>query len=942
VSHRRSPSLVLLIAVATLLPATASAATGMPPSGTAPAVTYDPAAPVTPMASDRVVVRFRDAGAASASARTHGARVISGAGATNGTERSSMAREGASVLHTNGRRVADLLAELRRDPGIVWAEPDYLVALPDDMPETGAAESGTVAAVGTDDPRLGEQYSLQRMQVPDAWTITRGGRGLVAVLDTGVQWTHPDLAGRTAINAGEYGSGRQSNGRDDDANGLVDDWRGWDFVADDNDPRDDNGHGTWVSGIIGAVADNGIGVAGISWTNPVLVVKVMSANGTGYSSDLAFGVDYAVDRGAKVINLSVGGFGYSQLLSEAVLHAWQRGAVIVAAAGNERTSQPSYPAAYDHVVGVSATQADDEFTNWSNYGSAVDVAAPGAAVTTTDCGGCSPASAGTPGYGAISGTSFATPNTAGVVALLMARFPAESNQQIVNRLVGSVDDLGFRGWDNRYGHGRVNAYRALGGAPARSVVPARDAFEPNDALSGARRITAGVVYPATMYPAGDADVFAVDAPRAGAVQFSVTAVVDSLRMPKSALPVDPIVEVFNAAGTRLVRMDHDDPAVAEVARVRATGPSRFFVRVTNWYPNGTTAPYSIVGAFIDDVAPFATGLSPAPGAALVTAYERFSFTFSEPVTGVDGSSVRLTDGGATVHPATVSYDPSRRSVTVTPTAPLPPSARVYLLIGPDVVDLGGNSLSSRAWSMTTANGLAFGPQRGVTISAGTHTGYRITGSGGIATTKTVTLPRPSGAHAGQRSTLPGLPGYWLHIEDGLWAGMWIPEGPTRRLLGGMPDRDLAASVTVRAGSYTLVRLGDGDAVVQRRAVSLPSGARATDRRAIIDGRAYLRLAGGTYGGYWLPETDSAYRAGIVDRVDFGRQRRVVLSSGTHTGTARTVDGSITSATTATLPADSGASATAFAIINGRAHYWIVNGVWANTWIAADVVERFER
>jgi hypothetical protein len=171
--------------------------------------------------------------------------------------------------------------------------------------------------------------------------------------------------------------------------------------------------------------------------------------------------------------------------------------------------------------------------------------------------------------------------------------------------------------------------------------------------------------------------------------------------------------------------------------------------------------------------------------------------------------------------------------------------------------------------------------------------------------------------------------------------MWIAEAPTRRLAGGMPDRDLAASVSVKSGSYTIVRLGDGDAVIQRRAVSLPAGTRATDRRAIIDGRAYLHLAGGSYGGYWLPETAAAYRPGIADRVDFGRQRRVVLSSGTHTGTGRTADGTVTTTKTATLPADSGASATAFAIINGRPHYWIVNGIWANTWIAGDVVERFE-
>ena len=128
--------------------------------------------------------------------------------------------------------------------------------------------------------------------------------------------------------------------------------------------------------------------------------------------------------------------------------------------------------------------------------------------------------------------------------------------------------------------------------------------------------------------------------------------------------------------------------------------------------------------------------------------------------------------------------------------------------------------------MTTANGIAFGPKRTVTFTAGAHAGYQVTGSGAISASKTATLPRQSTARVGQRSTLPGLPGYWLHVEDGIWAGMWIAEGPARRLAGGMPDRRLAASMTVKAGSYTIVRLGDGDAVVQRRAVSLPAGTRA--------------------------------------------------------------------------------------------------------------------
>ena len=218
------------------------------------------------------------------------------------------------------------------------------------------------------------------------------------------------------------------------------------FVADPatGNTADDNGHGTWVAGIIAANPDNGTGVAGITWTNKVMPVKVMNANGSGYTSDLADGIRWAVDHGASVINMSIGGYGASNLLHDAVTYAWTHDVVLVAAAGNSRSTTPSYPAAFPEVISVSATQIDDEFTNWSNYGSTINVSAPGASVLTINCNRS--AVSACPYYNEyiyISGTSFATPNVAGVVALVRSRYPAMTAAQVVSRVTSTADDLGY-------------------------------------------------------------------------------------------------------------------------------------------------------------------------------------------------------------------------------------------------------------------------------------------------------------------------------------------------------------------------------------------------------------------------------------------------------------------------------------------------------------------
>ena len=635
--------------------------------------------PAPQIVSGRVAVHYRDAAKGPGRARALGLAAISDLPTpTPGTE----------ILDTRGRPTKDVLAALAADAAVDWAEPVYVTSLP-----------GTVAAVPVSDPLNVQQYSLDRMRVRDAWALSTGGPSTVAVLDTGIQFNHPDLQGIVAYNAGEMGSGKESNGRDDDGNGKVDDWRGWNFVSNTNDPTEDNVHGTWVSGIIGATHDNGIGIAGISWRNKVLPVKIMDGNGTGDTADLAAGIDYAVKRGAKVINMSIAGFPFTQLVQDAIDRAWASGAVLVAAAGNYRSSSPTFPADFAHVIGVTATQADDELTNWSNYGSWVEVAAPGAAVTTTNCNPCN----GWGDYAAISGTSFAAPNVAGVVALMRGRYPTLSPQSIVDRLEATADDLGYRGRDDRYGFGRVNALRALGGSATPVTQSQGDALEPNNVLSRAAPIPVGVTTRPNSYPAGDVDVFRVTAPRAGRIDVAVTAVVDTTRPVKSALPFDPVVELYDATGRLVLHIDNPtDSTAVERGSIQLAAGAGAFVRVTNWLPNGVRTAYGITPTFVDNVAPIIAARAPAAGAAGVDADSAITVTFSETVTGVSAYTMAIRNAAGVVLPATVTYDATRRTATLRPRTTLPGRATVKVSLSASTIrDAAGNPFAGASWSFTT-------------------------------------------------------------------------------------------------------------------------------------------------------------------------------------------------------------------------------------------------
>lgn len=265
----------------------------------------------------------------------------------------------------------------------------------------------------------------------EAWDITTGSANfVVAIIDTGTQWTHVDLAANIYSNPGEV----PGNGVDDDGNGYVDDIRGWDFYSNDNDPDDVDGHGTHTAGTVGAVGNNGIGVAGVNWQCKLMPLRFLGPQG-GYTSDAILAVEYCTTMGVRVSNNSWGGGGFSTGLYDAIDASKAIGHVFLAASGNSGVntdSSPHYPSAYDldNIVSVAATDNQDQMASFSNYGAtSVDLGAPGVDIASTSIGD---------GYVWLSGTSMACPHVAGVATLIAAQNPNWSYSQVVSKLLSSV------------------------------------------------------------------------------------------------------------------------------------------------------------------------------------------------------------------------------------------------------------------------------------------------------------------------------------------------------------------------------------------------------------------------------------------------------------------------------------------------------------------------
>ena len=395
------------------------------------------------------------------------AAALSQAGATN---KKAFKQIRARLVRGPEKKLAAIQKALASDPRVAYVEPNHVLtinSIPNDPSFSqlwGLNNTGQTGGTADDD-----------IDAPEAWDVSTGSSNVVvAVVDTGVDFSHPDLAAQQWVNPGENcGSSdpgnlcaQASNGVDDDNDGYVDDWRGWDWVSNDNNPFDDHDHGTHVSGTIGAVGNNGIGVAGVNWNVKIMALKFLNSQGSGDTAGAISATLFAADHGARIASNSWGGGPYDQGLFNAIEYGARKGMLFVAAAGNDSSNNdttPSYPASYDSpaVVSVAATDDNDNLAYFSNYGAqSVDLAAPGVNILST-----------TPGntYSTFSGTSMATPHVSGAAALVAAAFPGATLYGTKALLISTVDQRASLAGDVVTG-GRLNVENALGCSNVPEVV----------------------------------------------------------------------------------------------------------------------------------------------------------------------------------------------------------------------------------------------------------------------------------------------------------------------------------------------------------------------------------------------------------------------------------------------------------------------------------------
>jgi thermitase len=311
--------------------------------------------------------------------------------------------------HAREKQLRRAKEALEKRPGVEHVDYNYL-RLPDYVPNDPAF--------------IGAQWDLRAIEAPAAWNETLGVGARVAVVDTGIAGGHPDLKSKIAAQK--------------------------DLVNNDGLAEDDTrGHGTHVAGTVGAATNNGLGVAAACPGCKLLIAKAGESERL-YDFDIAQGIYWSVNNRAKAINLSVGGYTNNRVLEHAVDYAWDHGVVVVAAAGNDNTSRPSYPAAYRHVISVSATNELNKKAGFSNHGTTVDVAAPGVEIMSTVPGG---------GYDTKDGTSMASPHVAALAGLLAAQ--DRTAPEIRRRIQRTASDLGANGKDQVYGWGLINANKAV-------------------------------------------------------------------------------------------------------------------------------------------------------------------------------------------------------------------------------------------------------------------------------------------------------------------------------------------------------------------------------------------------------------------------------------------------------------------------------------------------
>jgi subtilisin family serine protease/subtilisin-like proprotein convertase family protein len=579
-----------------------------------------------------------------------------------------------TVMLPPGISVTQAIAAYRAHPGVIYAEPDYVLR----------------AALTPNDPRFtdGSLWGLHNygqnsgtvdadIDAPEVWDLTTGSRSVViAVIDSGVDYNHPDLAANMWRNPGEV----PGNGIDDDGNGYVDDVYGYDFFANDGDPMDENNHGTHCAGTIGAVGNNNRGVVGVNWNVSIMALRFLGANGTGSISGAIASLNYALNMGVLISSNSYGGGGFSQSFSNALDRARSMNHVFVAAAGNNGSNGASYPAAYPHenIIAVAASDRNDNLASFSQYGNNVDLTAPGVSILSTIRNN---------GYASYNGTSMATPHVAGVVGLLRAVNPNLTHQQVVSAILNNVDVKPQLVGKVVTG-GRLNAYRAVSSIlpPSDSSGPYVVSHTPSGSVTGpvsSLSLVFNKQVNATTFTL--ADIVSFTGPGGVDLRSKVTGITPSTGLATTftiqfeaqvapgtyTMVIGP--DIRDASGNQM-NQDRDgingenpqDTYTATFTLVDTVGP-----RVTSHSPSGdVSAPVNSVTVTFDE----------AVNASTFTLADIVSFTGPG---GVDlrSSLTGITPSSGTATTFTISFAPQNLRGTYT------------LVLGPDIRDVAGNPMN---------------------------------------------------------------------------------------------------------------------------------------------------------------------------------------------------------------------------------------------------------
>jgi subtilisin family serine protease len=590
--------------------------------------------------------------------------------ATTSARKAAVSKAGAtaeqsvtsSVVRLTGKLSApELLKKVKADPAVELASLNY---------------KRRISAVPNDEWYAEDQAApLNTVRVPQAWDLSKStGNQIVAVLDTGVDAGHPDLVGH-----------------------LV---TGYNATSPNRGPIDDNGHGTMTLGIIAASANNGIGVAGVGWATKAMPVKVLAADGSGYDVDIAEGITWAADHGAKVINMSLGGPGDNSVLHDAVKYAVSKGVVVVAAAGNDGSDAVQFPASYPEVIAVAATDAGGALTSFSSYGDWVDLAAPGWDILSTGVRSMTPA--GFDPYWYCTGTSCSAPIVAGVAALVKNKWPTFTPAQVAARLKVLSRDAGPRGTDPYYGAGILDAYAALGGRWTTDF--AQGVADKNDQPARAGELIAGVAVSSTISVEGDVDWYKLPTDYAHQVRIDLTG--PRFDSGTYAQNVGPVVSAYDENLKPLAFVQKPAPPVdsdgyeipqALTASTYVTVPAGpMYVAVRNANGSRDSRAYSLkvtnadgnVGTAPIDAYPV-RDVQPANLSSGVSILAKPTITFPREVdeNSVANGGVKLRNGktGAVI-PATVSYDQSIRRAEIVPASPLA-EATPFRIVADGVVSL---------------------------------------------------------------------------------------------------------------------------------------------------------------------------------------------------------------------------------------------------------------